>query len=245
MKKLLLLTAVLSVTFLSGCAGVRQLNDPVLSKNELDVANLLRPREIPYETKTIDGVSVSYNLFYAPRGNMRGYRATLIFRNNTDKTITIEPKLFLKEANGFIIQPSSYNGFVQLSSALAGTAIPNTQSASGNSYYSNGTITSNTGERYAYTGTTTQNSGGFAGGLSSGIANGLAQAAVANQREGQMMLRWATSFWLKDSYTLPPKSAASGAIIYPASDIGQLPMQFNVSVAGKEYKFLTTSSASK
>lgn len=244
-KKTITLATVVIAAFLTGCAGVQQLNDPALSKNDLDVANLLAPRQIPYETKSVDGVSVSHNLFYAASGNMDGYRATLIIRNDTDQTITFKPDLLFKDASGFIIQPYSYGGFVQFAAALAGTYVPPISNSTNNSYYSSGTITSNTGERYNYAGTTTQNSGGFAGGFASGWAKGMAQKAANDQEEGRVMLQWANSFWLKDSYTLPPKSAVSGALFYPAPKLGQLPIQFTVSLGSRKYEFLTVSAAKK
>lgn len=245
MKKMIRLVIIAITVFLAGCAGMQQLNDPALSQNDIDVANLLRPREIPYETKNINGISVSYNMFYAGSGNIKGYRATLIFRNNSEQTITINPELLLKDAGGFIVQPYSYNGFVQYAAALAGTHVPNIPSSNNNSYYSSGTITSNSGERYAYSGTTTQNSGGFGGGFASGFAKGMAQAAADDQEEGRLMLQWANSFWLKDSYTLPPKSAAYGALLYPAQKLGQLPIQFTISLGDRKYEFLTASAAKK
>ncbi len=142
MKKTITLATVV-ITFLTGCAGMQQLNDPALSKNDIDVANLLAPRQIPYEIKSVDGVSVSYNLFYAASGNMDGYRATLIFRNDTDQTITFKPDLLFKDASGFIIQPYNYGGFVQFAAALAGTYVPPVSNSTNSSYYSSGTITSN------------------------------------------------------------------------------------------------------
>ena len=227
----------------SACATspVMQLNEPARSAPALDVANLLPPRNIPYETLEKGGVSLGYNLFFSKGGNLSGYRLTLVIRNNTAARKVIEPVVSLQDAGGFQVPPYSYQAFVTEAASLAGTAVPATPVQAQSNYYNSGTIRSTTtGNTYTYSGTTTTApAGGFANGFARGMAQGAAMQAGQDREEGRLMLRWANAFWLKSGYDLPPGAAASGALFFPAANLGQVPLRLTVEIDGQKFEFVT------
>ena len=78
--RVLLPACLLFALAVSGCgsAPLIHLNDPTRSSPALDVANLLPPRNIPYETIERAGLSIGYNLFFAKGANLSGYRLTIV-----------------------------------------------------------------------------------------------------------------------------------------------------------------------
>lgn len=237
--------ATLLALLLSACgtSPMVQLNEPARSASALDVANLLPPRNIPYETVEQGGISLGYNLFFAKGGSLSGYRLTLIVRNNTSGRRVLEPVVSLQDAAGFLITPYTYQAFVTEAAILAGTAIPAAPAPTQSSYYNTGTIrNTSTGNTYAYSGTTsTAPAGGFLGGLAQGLAQGAANRAGNDREEGRMMLRWANSFWLKSAYELPPGTATSGALFFPATNLGQLPLRLTIEIGGEKFQFVTAA----
>lgn len=250
MRSSTLILAVMLPAALAGCAtgSLLHLNEPARSQPSIDVANLLSPREIPYETQEQSGIAVSYNLFFVKQGNFSGYRLTLIFRNNTDRTEVFVPAVVLRDASGLLLYPDTYADFMSLAAALAGTAVPPFPVAQSDSYYHQGTIISPSGRAYTYSGTTTSApSGGFAGGLASGLSQGIAMGAAAraarDREEGRLMLKWGSSYWLKEQYTVPPKSAVAGALFFSSPALGNLPLSVFVAVDQGLFEFKTVASA--
>ena len=220
-------------------APVVQLNDPARSKALLDVANLLPPRNIPFETAEQGGILVGYNLLFSKSANISGYRLTLVFKNNSHSTQRLEPLVSLRDAAGVLIPPYSYPAFTAEAAALAGIVVPPmTCSCESARYYSAGTISATALDRgNAKAGITTSTLGGGSGkGTSHGAASG-----AANDREGLLMLLWADAFWLKDAYELPAGATSSGALFFPAAVLGQLPLRLAVEVGGQRYEFVTTA----
>jgi len=245
------IVAVLLAASMSACAvGPYQLNDMSRSRYFRDLAPVENPKDIPYETIDKDGIAVSYNLQFLKTNNFAGHRLTLSFRNKTDSHFTFVPIISLKDASGFIIQPQSPQSLMIQASALAGTSVPSIPASAGpTTLYHEGTVTSmNTGNRYSYTGTTTQGmpSGGFAGGLAQGIAQGAAQniavRAMHDRQEGFLVLRWVNAFWLKSAYELPPNTATSGALFFPTPSVGQLPLRLAVELGEKKFEFVTSAN---
>lgn len=237
--------ATLFVLLMSACgtSPVVQLNEPTRSSTALDVANLLPPRNIPYETVEKGGISLGYNLFFAKGGNLSGYRLTLVIRNNTSARRLLEPAVSLQDAGGFLVPPYAYQAFVTEAALLAGTAVPAIPVQAQSNYYNTGTIrNTTTGNTYAYSGTTTvAPAGGFAGGFAQGMAQGAAIRARNDREEGHKMLRWANAFWLKSAYDLPPGTAASGSLFFPASNLGQLPLRLTIETGGEKFQFVTAA----
>lgn len=244
----LVITAMLPIA-LWGCAAgsAVHLNDPARSHSGVDVANLLAPREIPYETQEQLGIAVSYNLFFMKEANFSGYRLTLVLRNNTDRPEIFTPEVVLRDATGLILQPDTYEGFMSLAAALAGTPVPPIPVAQNDRYYHQGTVTSPSGRTYGYSGTTTAVPSGAAGSFTSGLARGMAMGAAArsaqDREEGRLMLKWGSSYWLKERYTVPPKSAVAGALLFSSPALTNLPLSLTVTLSQGRFEFKTVASA--
>jgi len=244
---------------LCGCAGPGfvHLNDPARSFQARDVANLLAPRDIPYESIDKDGVEVGYSLtFFEWDGG--AYRLTLVFRNTTSGPLTIRPRVALFDATGLRITAEDYRAYQATQSAMAGTQIPvsTVVVASAQPVSQSGTITNErTGERFNYQGTSGPAQGGgfsgsfadsfqksYAASASAAAAAAPANAAIARQEEGLLGLRWGAAFWLKESYALPPKTSDVGALLFPASSIGALPIKVVLEIDGRSFEFLTAAT---
>lgn len=248
---------------LCGCAGPGfvHLNDPARSFQARDVANLLAPRDIPYERIEKDGVEVGYSLtFFEEDGGV--YRLTLVFRNTTSGPLTIRPRVALFDATGLRITAEDYRAYQATQSAMAGTQIPAVSTvvvASDQPVSQSGTITNErTGERFNYQGTSgPAQGGGFNGSFAdsfqksyaasaasaaSAAAAAPANAAIARQEWGLLGLRWGAAFWLKESYALPPKTSDVGALRFPASSIGALPIKVVLEIDGRSFEFLTAAT---
>jgi hypothetical protein len=237
--------ALLSVITTAGCASVVQLNDPAKSISAVDVATLESPRKIPYELQERNGLKAIYNLSFIPRGNFTGYRLTLIFKNEGSQPRVIEPRIAVQDSTGMVLSPNSYEAVMTQAAALAGTAVSPMLLAgpSTATYYQSGTVRNTmTGNTYQYSGySTSAPSGGFAAGLASGMAQGAAMRAVADRNEGVLMLRWTNAFYLKSRYELPSGGVASGALLYPAASLAQLPLKLTIEAGGDRFEFLTAS----
>ena len=221
----------------AGCGTLHHLNEPSRSHQGPDVANLSSLRDFPYETAEKNGLTVSYNLFFAKSSNLSGYRLTLIFRNTGTTSRLIRPKISLQDSSGLIIPPYAYQAFVAEAALLAGTEVPRVPMELGRtSYRHEGTITSPTGGTYYYSGTTTPSLGSS---FSRGFAQGEAMRAASDRKEGQQMLQWASSFWLRDVYELPAGAATSGALFFPVPQVGQLPLRLIVETSEDRFEFTT------
>ena len=235
-------TILLLGVALGGCAVPVQLNEPSRSVPSLDTATLSGPRNILFETKEIDGVAVSYSLLHGKSSNISGYRLTLQIRNNSRTEQSLSPRLTLKDGAGFIVQPYQYQVFMAKAASLAETAMPQIPVSQASTYYSTGTIRDvSTGSTYSYSGTTQQVP---SGGGESGIAQGMTQIAVmragTDREEGRLLLRWGDAFWLKSTYRIPPATAISGALFFPANYIGVKPLTLIVEIGARKFEFMTT-----
>jgi len=245
---LILSAAVLAA--LSGCTSLQHLNEPARSAMAVDVANLLAEREIPYETKEKGGLSVSYNALSMKGSSFDGYRLTLMFWNKSDQRLRIEPVVEIEDGRGFVLEPYSFDAFMAEAAAMAGVSVPASMPAPslGSNSMHRGTITNTTtGRAYAYSASTsTAPSGGavagFAAGLAQGMANARAASAASTQYEGLMWMKWGNRFWLKSAYDIPPRKAASGAIIVPTTRYGDLPLRITIRVNGERFEFQTVGS---
>ena len=225
-----------------GCAvtpGVFvHLNDPARSRPSLDMANLFSPREVPYEIIEHGGILVGYNLFFAKHATVSGYRLTLIFKNNSGSRQPIKPVVTLRDNAGVLIRPYSYQTFTAKAASLAGTVVPpESFSCQCANHYSTGTI-----DGEAADGANTAIEKGVAhDGTAKGGSEDTASGA-SNNREGLLMLLWANSFWLRESYELSSGAASWGALFFPASALGELPLHLKVEVGGQKYEFDTVAT---
>lgn len=187
----------------SGVSYFAHLNEPSRAVWANDVANLLPPRDIPYETQEQNGISVSYNLFYVVEGPGSYYRLTLVFRNNTESRQILTPIVSLKDASGQVLNPFQYDAFILYATTMAQTQVP----------------------------------------LPMDAGQALFVPQYANQRRnGQLMLQWASTFWLKYSYSLMPQTSQVGALLFPASALGALPMHVTVELGKSKFEFVTSST---
>ncbi len=243
MRSLSALRFAVAAVALSGCASVNHLNDPARSHMFTDVANILKPREIPYETQEKGGLAVSYSLSFFGGNDFSGYRLTLIFRSKREYPTYLKPKLQLRDATGFVIEPYTYSAFTAYAAAMAGTSVPAMPTSAAEQYYQSGTITSMTGDRYSYSGyTSSAPSGGFGGGFADGLAQGAVIAAANNRRDGLNMLLWANQYWLKDGYGLLSGTAVSGALFFPANSVGKLPLSLSIDAGDEHFEFKTIAA---
>jgi hypothetical protein len=242
---------ILSVV-LAGCAAppARQdLTEPTRSISMPDVANLLAPRDIPFELHEKAEVSVAYNLMFMEGGAAQGLRLTLFLRNTSTEVKTFTPIVSLSDRIGLMIPATTYDGFVRDAAMLAGTPVPPGPALKPSqpmAYSTSGTIRSTTtGETYQYDSKTV---GSTRTPFSDGVdayARGLAIRRVREAGDardtGRQMLRWADAFWLRQSYTVEPGKAVSGALHFPAVSPGQLPLVLSVEVGGQKFTFNTRS----
>lgn len=233
MKKILLI-ALLGI--LTGCGTMVQLNDPSKSSAGLDRANILSPRDILYHAEEKNGIQVSYNLMTDSENRPTFVRLTLLFKNNRGTPVTVQPKITLQDKGGMVLNPYSYEGYMAQGASMAGTQVPIAPPSSGGTYYSSGVVTSNTsGRSYSYSGTTTSVPNP-AQSFQQGFAQGAMIGAAIKRRQGEAMMQWASSYWMKSSYDLPADGAAVGAIMYPANAL-DLPLKLTVEAAGELFVY--------
>lgn len=233
MRKLILIGLI---GILTGCGTMVQLNDPSKSSQGLDRANLLSPRDILYHAEEKNGVQVSYNLMTDSENRPSFVRLTLLFKNNRSTPITVQPKITLQDNGGMVLNPYSYEGYMAQAASMAGTQVPIAPPSGGGTYYTTGTVTNNmTGRSYGYSGTTTQvpNAGQA---VQQGFAQGVMMASIAKRRQGETMMQWANSYWLKSSYDIPAGGAVVGAIMYPGTPL-DLPLKLTVEAAGESFVY--------
>lgn len=213
-----------------------------------DLASLLKPRDIPYETQERDGIEVGYSLMFTNDVNMEGYRLTLVFRNKGSQEKNIKPIVNLEDESRIQLPAYSYEAFVSNGAVLARTQTPPMPASQQSNYYSTGTIRNvATGSSYSYTGTTAPTpygaAGGFAAGLAQGMAQGAANRARQDREDGLMMMKWANAFWLKSSYSLQPGAGAVGVLFFPSPKVGNLPLRLMVTVGGQDFVFVTKAAS--
>lgn len=237
----------------AGCTTAPQLmhlNESARSVPMVDVANLLDPRDIPYEFRDQGDVAVGYNLMYVPAGPTRGLRLTLVIRNKSDSTRNLHPVVELSDRNGLTIPSSTYESFVRDGAVLAGTPIPlvpNFTPAASTSTITSGTMTNlATGSTYRYQSNSTTSSGtpmtNAVNSYAQGVAIRQSRDAAKSRETGAMMIRWANAFWLRQTYVLESGKAASGALHFPGASPSQLPLELTVDVGGQRITFHTRAA---
>lgn len=236
MKTVLILLISL---FVAGCAmAPKSLNDPARSALDTDVANLLRPRQILYETKTAGSVAVSYNIFPGSEPGFTGYRFTLIIRNIDPAPLTVEPRAAMMDGGGLQIQPQSYSDFMSTAYRMAGTRVREIPQQAP-PQRTTGTITNalNPIQSYNYTADSiSAASGSRAGNLAAALSQAMDEGVRAS---GQLMVRWAEMYWLRREYTLDPNAAAVGALLFPSPIDRSLPIKVVVTVGDQRFDFTT------
>lgn len=213
-----------------------------------DIANLLEPRDIPYEIQRKGDFAVGYNMMMLEGGPFRGVRLTLFFRNFGKDSTTIQPKISVNDISGFDVSAASYENFVLEASILAGSPVPPMPDFQPATTFSTTTGTirnTTTGSTYRYDANTTSRPTPATNAMASfaqGVAIREARDAADNRDAGRLMLRWANAFWLRRSYAIEPGKAIGGSLYFPAANLKQLPLTIEVNVNGKIFVFNTKST---
>jgi len=225
---------VLLIGLVSACGSVKQLNNPATSQSQPDPSSL-SGRDALYETAVKSDLSVSYNLSTSAMGMAK---LGLIIKNVGSSELVAVPSVRITNASGFVVQPYTHQGFMSMAASMAGTAVPPIPSQdAGQTYYSAGTVTSNSGATYNYSGTTTSTAN-FGSSFAQGFNQGMALAAIGRRNTGYSMMEWGNTYWLKSQYTLPPGGAAAGGIMFPSAQL-RLPLTIDIDVSGRRFTFTT------
>ena len=242
---------VAALMLLAGCAntgGLYQLNETTRSVSMPDIANLLAPRDIPYEIQRKGDIAVGYNMMLVEGAPFGGARLTLFFRNFGKDSTTIQPKVSVSDLNGFDVSAASYENFVLEASIMAGSPVPpmpNFQPATTTSTTTGTIRNTTTGSTYRYDANTTSRPAPATNAVASfaqGMAIREARDAADNRDAGRLMLRWANAFWLRKSYAIEPGKAIGGSLHLPGANLRQLPLRIDVDINGELFQFNTKSS---
>ncbi len=232
---------IFGVAVLSGCASEQNLVKIDTARTIPDTAPFDDEDDIPYEFQDRSGLEVGYSVQYIELERFSGYKLTFVIRNKSDSVVGFTPRVRMADANGLILQESSYDSLMAEAAALSGTRIPDIPLAQPYGSYQSGTIRNvATGSTYVYSGYS-QSQGGFASGYAQGAAIGDAIHAGKQRRYGRMMLEWLPKNWMRNSYTLDPGFAISGSLLYSASEEAELPLKIKLDVGREEFLFETVS----
>lgn len=241
---------------LAGCGtGLpRHLNEPTRSVLARDIATLNGSAQIPYETQERGGLAVGYNLQFEPGGkDFSGYRLTLVLRNMGPSKRTVSPEVMLQDSTGFMVEPYAYGAFMARAQTLSVTPIPprpvRQAQPSGGQAVTNGSVTNQrTGAQVGYQQTTTYTpavQAGFGQAFVEGMADGAVSFAQNQRQLGDTAARWASAYWIKSVYELPPGAASGGALVFGSAAAGPFPMKVTVTVDGERFEFLTIDPPKK
>ena len=219
---MILLTTVLFAPWASEAARFTtrdQLNDPSRSIWADDAADVLKARQLLYETKEDGRYRVSYNLIRESDGDVKGYFVRLTIENLSQYPITATADVSLIDAENSVIAATDRDAFVGLASTLAGTKIPTdtlktiAAPAPGNPDFF---------QAYLH-----------------GELEGAIVKAEANVATGRKMTMWADSFWLKPVVDLPAREQVSGVRAFLAQPYHPLPLTMRVRLGPSEFVFTT------
>jgi len=101
-----------------------QLNDASRGAWADDTADVLKPRQLIYETKEDGRYRVSYNLIREAEGDVKGYFVRLTIRNMSGDPITATADVTLIDAETSVIPATDRETFLGLATTLADTKIP-------------------------------------------------------------------------------------------------------------------------
>ena len=196
-----------------------QLNDASRCIWADDTADVLKPRQLLYETKEDGRYRVGYNLIRQTDGDVKGYFVRMTIKNLSQNPITATVDVTLIDAEGSVIAATDRDTFRGLATTLADAKVPaatlktSAQSASGNEDIF-----------HAYV---------------RGQSEGAILKATADVAIGRKMTVWADSFWLKPVVDLPPHDQVSGVRAFLAEPYHPLPLTMRVRIGDSEFDFTT------
>jgi hypothetical protein len=224
MKSLLAVTSLLlaATSATSSDAGrfpVRdQLNDADRGAWADDTADVLKPRQLLYETRDDGRYRVGYNLIRERDGDAKGYFVRLTIENLSSNPITASAEVALIDAEGAVIPATDRDTFRSFATTLAGAKVPAAalkavaRPASGETAFQ------------AYL---------------RGQAEGAVLKAANDAATGRGMTIWADGFWLKPTLDLPPRLRISGVRAFLAEPYHPLPLTLRVKIGESEFDFTT------
>lgn len=243
--KILIVAAAL---VLAGCATASRPTALKPSGQVIDLPDISSPYAkgmVPFEIRYLDVLSVAVNATTQP-GIVGVTTVTVFFKSHHDKELILVPKIKLIDVNGLEVPAYSYDGFMSEVSALAGTPYipmpdfkPYTSTTT-----TQGTIRdTRTGQSYNYEAQSTSRSGGPLTNAVNSYAQGVAMReaidAADRRRAGQSYMRWASSAWMREAYTVAPNTAVSGVIVFPfLLEKERLPAKVQLSVSGHPFEFV-------
>ena len=195
-----------------------QLNDPSRGMWADDTADVLKARQLLYETKEDGRVRVSYNLIRQADGEVKGYFVRLTIRNLSENRVVAATDVTLVDAENSVISGTDRDTFRALATTLADAKVPEAKLKETRSESADEDIVK------AYL---------------RGQSEGAVLKAAANVSLGRKMAVWADSFWLKPTLELPPHGQISGVRAFLAEPYHPLPLSIRVKVGESEFEFAT------
>jgi hypothetical protein len=196
-----------------------QLNDAGRSVWADDTADVLKPRELLYESKTDGRYRVSYNLIREQEGDVKGYFVRLTITNLSGDAVVAPADVTLTDAENTVIAGTDRETFLALAATLADTKVPTTA--------------------YKPTAHTTPGEEDFGQSYLLGQSEGRILKATDDVIRGRKMTVWADSFWLKPSLEIPARARVSGVRVFLAEPYHPLPLRLFVRIGSSDFEFTT------
>lgn len=219
MKKYLAATAMFSLAFalLSGCASYSQ--KITLPSRESDLS------------RVSDGLEVSLALARKELVGLTGVLVVMDIKNISDDTMVVAPEVLIFDSDRKLIGMGSLSTVLRAASRKAGTPVPEVFLQPAPNYSAlNGVLTDySTGRQYGIQGAVSSGSS-FSSGFAMGSSIGSAMAAANKRAEGDEVLNWAESRWLKAKYSIPPGVTVEGELYMPYLDAKKMDRQSMISV---------------
>jgi hypothetical protein len=195
-----------------------QLNDPGRAVWADDTADVLKPRQLLYESKDDGRFRVGYNLIRQSDGDAKGYFVRLTIRNLSADAVVVADDVSLIDAETSVISATDRDTFRGLASTLADGKVPAATLKASQAAPANEDISQ------AYI---------------RGQAEGAVVKAAADTALGRKMTVWADSFWLKPTLELPPHGQVSGVRAFLAEPYHPLPLTLRVTIGASAFEFTT------
>lgn len=250
---------VLIVPFLvSACESIQEkdLTDPAISNT---VNNPFKidddsPDQLQFQSEEGTLVDVSLNVSSIDVADHPYYVLSLILHNRLDTAIHITPAVHMADATGMAVRPVSYHSFAGVAHSLASSgrvaskprssAYSPSYFSAPSYYYHSGTVTSMQGNVYRYSGysysggSTLNNQMSYASNLGSGLGAAIAGIQTSmKKKEGQRLLQWAETHWIREQYELAPAGSVGAVVAFPAGP--PMPLSLTINVAGEAFKFVS------
>jgi hypothetical protein len=219
---MILATAVLFAPWACGAGRFPthdQLNDASRGVWSDDTADVLKPRQLLYETKEDGRYRVGYNLIRQSAGDVKGYFVRLTIKNLSQSPTTASAEISLVDAENTVIPATDREAFLGLAKTLTDTKIPT--------------------ETLKTRPAPPSGSADFLQAYLRGQAEGAVVKANTDIATGRKMTVWADSFWLRPTLELPPLGRVSGVRVFLTEPYHPLPLTLRVKLGESLFEFTT------